>query len=114
MIKMLTYEEAQIVGKRGGLIARRCWNGKNQFAFIRPGDELSIDTIVHKVKSLPNNVKWFFANQTNPNINNGIDEETLISFKPYWCLKNAQNEIINGWIPSQTDLLADDWYEVLV
>jgi hypothetical protein len=25
------------------------------------------------------------------------------------CLKAADNTIVNGWLPSQTDMLATDW-----
>lgn len=28
------------------------------------------------------------------------------------CMKTAQKTIVVGWLASQTDMLADDWFEV--
>ncbi len=106
----LTYSEALVAVKEGKLITRTGWAAQGMFVFMRPADELDIDFIVHKVKSLPQAVKNYYACLTNPDIKNGIDGETQIKFTPYLCLKSADNSIVNGWLPSQTDMLANDWY----
>ena len=61
MKKNLNFGEAIEAVKEGKLISREGWNGKGMFVFMRPSDELSVDMIVNKVKSLPDSVKKFFA-----------------------------------------------------
>lgn len=80
----MKFGEALEEVKKGALIARSGWNGKGMFVFQRPEDWLSTDTIVNKVKSLPD------------------------SFKKY--VKDYYD--INGWLASQSDMLADDWMVV--
>ena len=105
MSENLSYGQALEAVKEGKLIARQGWNGKGMFVFMRPADELSINFIVHNVKSLPNSVKGYFADQTNL----GLDGEDKIKFTPYLCMKSADNSIVNGWLASQTDMLSEDW-----
>lgn len=49
----MKFGEALEAVKEGKLIARSGWNGKGMFVFQRPEDWLSTDTIVNRVKSLP-------------------------------------------------------------
>lgn len=87
--------------KRGFLVARKGWNGKGMFLFMRPFDMLKDDFIIDTVKSLPCNFKeWVKA---HPNENN----ERF--FTQYICLKAADGSIVNGWQASQTDMLSEDW-----
>lgn len=87
--------------KNGSLVARQGWNGKGMFIFMRPADTLTADFIVNKVKSLPESLKKWIAK------NHGENDE--IKFGAYLCLKAADGSIANGWLPSQTDMLAEDW-----
>jgi hypothetical protein len=105
----MNFGEAIEAAKAGQLVARSGWNGKNMFVFMRPADELDIDMIVHKVKSLPASVKAYYASQTNPNLTDRVDDTSKIRFTAYLCMKNAQGEIMNGWAATQTDMLAEDW-----
>lgn len=105
----LTFGTALAAAKCGFLIAREGWNGKGMFVFMRPADELPVDTIVFQVKSLPRAVKDWFASQTNPSLPYRLDGETLIKFTAYLCMKAADGSIVNGWLASQTDMLATDW-----
>lgn len=105
----LNFGQALEAVKEGKLIAREGWNGKEMFVFIRPEDTLDIDTLVHKIKSLPSAVKGWFANKTNPSDENRLDGSTQIKFTGYLCMKAADNSIVNGWLASQTDMLAKDW-----
>jgi len=41
-------------------------------------------------------------------LNNGGKVEIL----PYLIMKTVDNKIVMGWLASQTDMLADDWYIV--
>lgn len=76
---------------------RKGWNGKNMFIFIRPSDTLQID-FIEKVKSLPKKVKEIL-----------IEKNKSVEFLPYLCMFTADGKIVNGWLASQTDLLANDW-----
>lgn len=103
----LSYGEAIEAVKEGKLIYRNGWNGKGMYVFMRPEDELSINFLVHVVKSLPNAVKAFYANLSLTVEGFGGDDK--ITFHAYLCLKAADNSIVNGWTASQTDMLANDW-----
>lgn len=105
----------------GELIARRGWNGKNMFVFLRPADELSVDFIINKVKSLPQSLKDYYRESTfskhdseDPNDKGTIvnPADVKIKFSAYLCLKAADGTIVNGWVASQSDILATDWYYV--
>lgn len=108
----LTYGQALEAVKQGKLIARQGWNGKGMFVFMRPADKLSVDTIIRRVKSLPQSVKDYFESyvwldsETDEELS---DDEAMVEFTPYLCMKAADNTIVNGWLASQTDMLAEDW-----
>lgn len=133
----LGYEFASLAAKAGKLVRRSGWNGSGQFVFIRPADSLEVEMITEKVKSLPKSLKDYFrkgverlfANRKyaeeieqnnidtskfgdrvyNPNTDYTFEPTDKIEFTAYFCLKNAQGKIVNGWIPSTGDLLATDW-----
>ena len=109
MERNLNFGQAIEAVKNGKLISREGWNGKAMFVFQRPEDSLDVDTIAHKVKSLPNSVKAYFAAKTNPSDTNRLDGSTLIKFTAYLCMKAADGTIVNGWLASQTDMLSNDW-----
>lgn len=102
---MFDFGKALDLLKIGKLVARKNWNGKNMFIFMRPSDELNEDFIIDKVKSLPISFKEWV--KKNPS------ENGIVKFNNYLCLKSANNEIINGWIPSQSDIFANDWFEFI-
>lgn len=89
--------------QRGRLVARQGWNGKGMFIFQRPEDSLPTDMIVNQVKSLPESFKRWVAN------NNGDSSTDKIKFTAYLCMKAADGTVVNGWLASQTDMLANDW-----
>lgn len=89
--------------QRGRLVARQGWNGKGMFIFQRPEDSLPTDMIVNQVKSLPESFKRWVAN------NHGDSETDRIKFTAYLCMKTADGTVVNGWLASQTDMLANDW-----
>ena len=106
----LTFGLAIEAMKKGKLVAREGWNGKGMFIFIRPSDELPIEMIVEKVKSLPESVKHFFKEKYNGDYIKSSDSEPFTAkFGAYICMKTPNDEIVNGWLASQTDILAEDW-----
>lgn len=89
--------------KEGKLVQRIGWNGKGMFIFQRPSDELPIDFIIDKVKSLPQSLKDYYKGCDN------LGE--TVNFTAYLCMKAADGTIVNGWLASQTDMLSEDWQE---
>lgn len=87
--------------KQGKRIAREGWNGKGMFVFQRPEDSLPLGFVVEKVKSLPDSVKKWLGENAN------MDEP--VNFTAYLCMKAVDGTIVNGWLASQTDMLANDW-----
>lgn len=76
--------------KDGQKVARRGWNGKNMFLFLAKGSDLN-RCIYDK------------------NFPYSVDMSSCVDSI---CMKTAQNTIVVGWLASQTDMLADDWYIV--
>lgn len=105
-MEKLSFGQALEAVKQGKLIARAAWGNEGMFVFMRPADELSVNFLVYVVKSLPNAVKDFFADQTAL----GFSGDDKITFHSYLCLKAADNSIVNGWNASQSDMLINDWY----
>jgi len=97
--------------KKGKRAVRKGWNGKGMFIFMRPADELNVEFVVDKVKSLPKSVKEYYLqdiiNENGERI--PVAEEDNVKFTAYLCMKAADGTIVNGWLASQTDMLAEDW-----
>lgn len=102
----MKFGEALEAVKEGKLIARSGWNGKGMFVFQRPEDWLSTDMIVNRVKSLPDSFKKYVNDYYD------ITETNRIKFCSYLCMKDANDNIVNGWLASQSDMSADDWMVV--
>lgn len=116
MEELMTYGEALTHVKNGHLIARIGWNGKKMFVFMRPADSLPLKVLL-EAKSIPVRVKQWYENEsynaTSPNYLTPfsyVQSVFNIEVTAYLCLKAADNSIVNGWVPSQTDMLAEDWY----
>lgn len=94
----LGFDFAILAIKAGKKVARSGWNGKNMYVFMRPADNLKVD-FIPSVKSLPQSVKDDLST---------VDKDS-IHFTAYLCMKAADGTIVNGWLASQTDMLANDW-----
>lgn len=102
------FDFAMLAIKDGKLVCRAGWNGKGMFIFQRPADELEVGFIVNTVKSLPQALKDYYQKQvTNPD--SKVNYPTKIKFSSYLCMKAADDSIVNGWLASQTDMMATDW-----
>lgn len=97
--------------KKGKLIQREGWNGKGMFVFQRPEDNIS-PQFINNIKSLPQAFKDWFGNQ-QVKIDGGQSGTVVLApvkFTAYLCMKAADGSIVNGWLASQTDMLAEDWH----
>lgn len=86
----LSFGLALEAAKKGLKISRRGWNGQGMWAVIQKGYPDGI------------NINKNTAEST------GIPEGTLMKFRPYFMLLTAQGDFAH-WVPSGSDILADDW-----
>lgn len=82
--------------QQGERVARQGWNGKAMWISFTPGNPA---LEAEKFWS-PANKRW--AEQ------NGGTAEVL----PAITMRNARGQIVMGWLASQEDLLATDWFVV--
>ena len=94
---MLNFGEALQVAKEGSKIARKGWNGKNMWVAMTPG----------KVLNLAEHDIWTQNVKDVAEANGG-----KVTLQPYMIMKNVVDEIQIGWIATQSDMLADDWFIV--
>lgn len=76
--------------EHGEKFARRNWNGPNQYIYYVPAGRY--DAITDAAKEI-------------------ADEDGKVSYRPYLALKTVDGSIAT-WVPSISDLLANDWYIV--
>lgn len=86
--------------KAGQQLARTGWNGKGMFIYMTVGNTVAKD-FIPKFASLPEAVKNFLAAK-------GED----VVFAPSVTMYTANGDMQPGWLASQSDMLADDWYLV--
>lgn len=88
----MNFGEAIEVLKKGGMVTRRGWNGKDMFLWLKPAatikSEWCKDPLLKKIVDA-----------------NGGETEALGTI----CMKTADNKILTGWLASQTDMLSEDW-----
>lgn len=77
--------------KLGEKVARRGWNGKGMFLTLQQGSTV-------KGEDMRNgNAKKFYG-ENEVRISSHID------------MKSADDTYVVGWLASQTDMLAEDWF----
>ena len=86
------------------MIQRTGWNGKGMFVFKQVPSEIPM-TVVPKMQSLPEAVKDEFLRRTETKTNYPFDS---IRYCNQLAIVHPDNTI-NGWVPSVSDVLADDW-----
>ena len=85
-----TFSEALEALKEGKKVARQNWNGKGMYVVLKPG--------------YPNGIP---CNEATAKAH-GIEVGTTIYYLPYLEMKTVDNKFV-PWLPSQTDLMAEDW-----
>ena len=79
--------------KDGYRVQRNGWNGKNMWIALSPG-----------FTALPAEKFW------NPHAFQFAESNGgTAGVDPYFIMKTAQGTIQMGWVPSQADMLANDW-----
>lgn len=78
--------------KNGQKVARKGWNGKGMFLWLKPGTMIKSEWCKDPMlKGLADA--------------NGGEVEGL----PTICMFTAQKQVLTGWLASQTDMLSEDW-----
>lgn len=86
--------------KQGRQVARKGWNGKDMWLSL----STSQDNFLVSARSVPAEGFWSENNANFARENGGY--ATVL---PCITMKTATNEILMGWLASQTDMLAEDW-----
>ncbi len=94
----MNFGQAIEEAKKGKKIFRgQGWNDKGMFVVLMGGLKLpAFSSQVNGAKVNDRTAKY-------------IGEDTPLDSQPYFAMKNAQDEWQPGWIPSQSDCLAEDW-----
>ena len=99
------------------MIQRIGWNGKGMFVFKQIPSEVPI-SVVLKMQSLPKEVKEEFERRYNVASDNGnmvmANNNPLLTIR--YCNQLAivhTDNTINGWVPSVSDVLSNDWTEYI-
>ena len=85
---IMTFGDAIEAVKDGQRVSRKGWNGKGMFVFLARDADFNTD-----------------ADMT------GIDQPE-VPVHDMLVLKTAQNTLQPGWLATQTDMLAEDWFVV--
>lgn len=86
---MFNFGDAIVALKEGKRVARKGWNGKGMFVFLRKG---RLITGVH-----PDELMVKGTNKTEFWSNDHL------------CMKAVDGSCVVGWLASQTDILSEDW-----
>lgn len=91
----MTFGEAIEALKKGYRVSRKGWNGKGMFLFLHERMEC-------KSVEGPENVYIQTINELK-------EKNGSVKFVPVICMKAANDEVVVGWLASQTDMLSNDW-----
>lgn len=89
---LYTFGEAIEALKQGKKVARKGWNGKGMYLWLKPAATIKAewckDPILKDIAEA-----------------NGGEVEALGTI----CMKTADGKILTGWLASQTEMLLEDW-----
>lgn len=91
-IDSMTFGFAIEALKKGLKVARKGWNGKGMYLWLKPAVRIKSDWCKDPIlKEIVDA--------------NGGETEGLGTI----CMKTADNKVLTGWAPNQIDTLSDDW-----
>ena len=92
MNENLNFGDAIKALKEGKKVARKGWNGKNMWLWLKPATTIKTE--------------WCKDPMLKEIVDaNGGEAEALGTI----CMKTSDNKILTGWLASQTDMLCEDW-----
>lgn len=104
MNEYMTFGEALEALNRGAFVARKGWNGRGMFIYKVEASDPTYEQLHGRCKDAIDYVHSQDGElhhvQETVHVNAHID------------MKAADGSIVVGWLASQTDMQADDWYVV--
>jgi hypothetical protein len=94
------FGEALTLLKQGNKVARKGWNGKGMWVALTKGS--SFDKMYAKE-----------GHASKHRADEIATADGEIKLLPHIDMKAADGSMVIGWLASQTDLLAEDWEEVI-
>jgi len=95
--KGLPFGTAIEAAKAGARIAREGWNGKGMFVTLKKG---AVDDSLAPLKGKVDGVDVNLFDRHDPGVATRL---------PHLAMRTATGSTLNGWLASQTDILAEDW-----
>lgn len=99
----MNFDKALEALKEGKKVKRNGWNGRGLFVFMQIPSIIDME-IVPKMQSLPQSVKDEFVKRYN----SGSENFPCIRYNNQFAIVDMSN-LICGWVPSASDILATDW-----
>lgn len=87
---MMDFGQAIRLLKQGKRVAREGWNGKGMYLVLQSG-----------------------GTTTHPMIEGGAEVEALPCIAMWTVNAEGRRACLHGWLASQTDMLSEDWVEVI-
>lgn len=97
----LSFGHAIEAAKAGSRISRAGWHGKGMFVVYMSELNLSPYSTQGTERKVHDRTAKF------------IGEHTPLRSQPYFAIANGSGWWQPGWLPSQADILADDWFVVI-
>lgn len=97
----MTFGDAIEVLKQGGIVRRSGWNGKNLMVIKQVPARIEGD-IIPKMQSLPQQAKDLIGNGKN-----------FIDYTSQCLIYNRDTSKADSWMPSISDVFAEDWELVM-
>lgn len=96
-LHLMTFGDALEVLKQGGAIRRRGWNGKGLFVVKQVPTRIQGD-VISKMSSLPQSAKELI-----------MKGKGFIDYTNQCLIYNENTGRADSWVPSISDVFADDW-----
>lgn len=104
MNNYMTFGKALEELNKGAFVARSGWNGKGMFIYKVEASDPTLEQLRGRCRDAID-----YANSRD-NEMHSTQEKTHIN--AHIDMKAADGSIVVGWLASQTDMQADDWYVV--
>lgn len=88
----MTFDQVVVGLKEGKRYCREGWNGKGMFIFLVPGSQFRVNR--EPLSSI-------------------MGDGTVVNYRPHIDMVDAEGKVV-PWLVSQSDLLADDWQELMI
>ena len=104
MNEYMTFGKALEALNNGAFVARSGWNGKGMFIYKVEASDHARHLLRDRCKDV---VEYAFTHDGEIH-----HEQETVHINAHIDMKAADGSIVVGWLASQTDMQADDWYIV--